>query len=418
MSITFGRFTDAFKPKAKIDKWNECDRLYNEKNYLQSYAAFFEYLKSDETDTVFYSLDDGMLKFQIIQGSKEIRGFSDGNNVSAMTVIAGYEKPNVAAFRRLMEMNYSLYYSRFAIKDNKIVIKFNSSVLDCSLNKLYYGLKELATRADKQDDILLSEFKSLINVDTKYEEYTPAEISVLMKYYRKWISDTLQKISTLNREKMSGGISYMYLSLLYRIDYLLLPQGTILNEMERMSWMYFNNQDLQVLQKIANLEEDFKKLLEYDDEKVKINFYKTKATFGISQPTNKQGVDDVINQNIANIKWYLENNEPDIALSILEYIIGYSLFTYGLNVSIRKILGVLMQVINNDYVSEINGENKLTANDIPNKEIIVNLFSGFIAADKAEYPELVMDFEKIKFDTKFNFVKTTLEEILKLNYKN
>lgn len=418
MSITFGRFTDAFKPKAKIDKWNECDKLYNDKNYLQSYSTFFEYLKSDESDTVFYTLDEGMLKFQIIQGSKEIRGFSDGNNISAMTVIAGYEKPNVAAFRRLMEMNYSLYYTRFAIKDNKIVIKFNSSVLDCSPNKLYYGLKELATRADKQDDILLAEFKSLINVDTRTEEYAPEEITILIKYYRKWISETLQKVSTLNREKMSGGISYMYLSLLYRIDYLLLPQGTILNEMERMSWVYFNDQNAQVPQKITDLEDDFKKLLEYDDEKVKSNFYKTKATFGISHPTNKQGVDDVINQNIANIKWYQENNEPDIALCILEYIAGYSLFTYGLNVSIRKLLGVLMQIINNDFVTEINGDNKFTVNSIPNKELIVKEFGDIMAIDNPEYPELVMDFEKIKFDTKLNFIKTTLEEILKLNYKN
>jgi hypothetical protein len=188
--------------------------------------------------------------------------------------------------------------------------------------------------------------------------------------------------------------------------------------MERMSWVYFNDQNAQVPQKITDLEDDFKKLLEYDDDKVKSNFYKTKATFGISHPTNKQGVDDVINQNIANIKWYQENNEPDIALCILEYIAGYSLFTYGLNVSIRKLLGVLMQIINNDFVTEINGDNKFTVNGIPNKELIVKEFGDIMAIDKPEYPELVMDFEKIKFDTKLNFIKTTLEEILKLNYKN
>jgi len=418
MSITFGRFTDSFKPKTKIDKWNECDKLYNEKNYMQSYISFFEYLKSDDIDNVFYSLQDEMLTFQLIQGSKEVRGYSDGKKVSAMAVMAGYEKTNVAAFRRLMEMNYSLYYSRFAIKDNKIVIKFDSNVLDCSPNKLYYGLKELATRADKQDDILLSEFKSLINVETKVESYSAEEIIVLSKYFRKWISDKVQKVSTLNREKMSGGISYIYLNLLYKIDYLLMPQGTILNEMERMGWTYFNNQDLQILQKIDNLEEDFKKLLVYDEEKIKSNFYKTKATFGISQPTNKQGVDDVIKNNIDNIKWYTENNYPEIALNILEYIAGYSLFSYGLNVSLRNILGLLMQLINSDFMNEINGNFNLIINDVPNKELIIKEFSEYISLDKTEYPELVMDYERIKFDTKLNFVKTTLDEILKLNYKN
>jgi len=418
MSITFGRFTDAFKPKAKIDKWNECDKLYTDKSYLQSYVSFFEYLKSDNIDNVFYTLENGMLTFQLIQGSKEIRGYADGKKVSAMAVVAGYEKPNVAVFRRLMEMNYTLYYTRFAVKDNKIVIKFDSNILDCSPNKFYYALKELSTRADKQDDILLNEFKSLINVEAKTESYSPDELSVLLKYYSKWISETLQKVSALNREQMSGGISYMYLNLLYKLDYLLVPQGTILNEIERISWTYFNNKDLPIVQKIGNLEDDFKKLLEYDDEKIKKNFYKTKSTFGISPPTTKEGVDEVINSNIANVKWYIDNNYPDIALNILEYILGYSLFSYGLNTSVRKMLGLMIKMINNDFISEINSDSNLLINDVPNKDAIVKEFNEYTALDKTDYPELVIDFEKIKFDTKYNFVKTTLEEFLKLNYKN
>lgn len=418
MSITFGRFTDAFKPKSKIDKWNECDKMYTEKNYLYSYASFFEYLKADDVQNVFYTIENGMLTFQFLQGSKEIRGYSDGKKVSAMAVIAGYEKTNVAVFRRLMELNYSLYYTRFAVKDNKIVIKFDSSVLDCSPNKLYYALKELSTRADKQDDILLSEFKSLINTEAKTENYTPDETAVMAKYYRKWISETLQRVAGLNREQVSGGISYIFLNLLYRIDYFLMPQGTVLNEMERMSWAYFNDKDMQTIQKIGILEEDFKKLLEFDDEKLMRNFYKTKSTFGVVQPTNKQGVNDVITNNIENVKWYIDNNYPDIALIILEYIIGYSLFSYGLNVSVRKILGLLFQVINDDFVKDAAGINELTVNGIPNREYITKMINEYISLDKEEYPELVFDFEKIKFDTKYDFIKTSIDEIFKLNYKN
>ena len=42
-------------------------------------------------------------------------------------------------------------------------------------------------------------------------------------------------------------------------------------------------------------------------------------------------------------------------------------------------------------------------NDVPNKDTIVKEFGEFIELDKSEYPELVMDFEKIKFDTKLNY---------------
>lgn len=418
MSISFGRFTDAFKPKVQVDKWNECEKLYDEKKYFESYLVFFDYLKDVESENVFYTFDNQMLKFQFIQGSKEIRGYFDGKSVSAIAIIAGYEKNNVAVFRRLMEMNFSLYYSRFAIKDNKIVIKFNSNIQDCTPNKLYYGLRELAIRADKQDDILLNEFKSLISVESKSEEYSPDELAVIKKYFRKWISESLLKVASLNKEQYSGGISYIYLNLLFRIDYLLMPQGEILNNLELMSWTYFNGKDTTTAQKINTLEEEYKKLTEYDDTKLDNNFYKVKTTFGLVQPAGKQAVEEVINNNIQNIKWYLDNNHSDIALNILEYIVGYSLFTYGLNKSLRKILGLMMQVINHEYVEELNGTKGLMVQDAVNKEYIIKELSDAISTDKSEYPELQMNYENIKFDTKINFIKSTLEEILKLNYKN
>lgn len=420
MSIIFGRFTDAFKPKSQVEKWSECEKLFNDKKYFESYVLFFEYLKDLETENVFYSLDNQILKFQFIQGSKEVRGFFDGKSISAISVISGFEKTNVAIFRKLMEMNFSFYYSRFAIKDNKIVIKFNSSVLDCTPNKLYYGLRELALRADKQDDIMISEFKSLIIIESKSESYTPEQIIAMKKYFRKWISETLLRVSLLNREQYSGGISYIYLNLLYRIDYFLIPQGNVLNDLEKMSWTYFNDKESSTSQKIDILENDFKKILEYEDSKLESNFYKVKATFGLVQPANKKSLEDVINNNIQNIKWYIDNNHNDIALDILEYIVGYALFTYGLNKSLRIILGIIMRVINNDYVGELCGKTDFDfANqDFLNKDSIVKAISEAIEIDKPEYPELSFNFDNLKFDTKINFVKTTLEELLKLNYNN
>lgn len=418
MSITFGRFTDAFKSKSYGDKWIECEKLYNDKNYIAAYKLFFEYLKDPEIENVFYSADNSTLKFQLIQGSKEIRGYFDGSRITAMSVIAGYDSVNVAVFRRLMEMNYTLYYTRFAVKDNKIVLKFDSDILDCSPNKLYYGLKELATRADRQDDILISEFKSLIDIESKSGSYSQTELDIMKKYYRKWISECLEKINTLNKEQYSGAISYILLNILYRIDYLLIPHGTILNEILSISWTYFNDKDSTLAQKISVLESDLKKLLEYDDTKLEKNFRKTIATFGTVIPSVKQSVDEAITNNIQNTKWYIDNNHPDIALNILEYIIGYSLFSYGLNQSLKRLLGLIYRVINSDYVSEIGFEENLVVNNSVNKEYVEKKFLEYISLDTAEYPELKMNFENIKYDSVFSFAKSALEEIQKLNYKN
>jgi hypothetical protein len=414
----FGRYTDAFKPKNKIDKWNECEELYNAKNYLGSYASFFEYLKDDEVNNVFYSLDDNMLKFQILQGSKEIRGFSDGKKISAIAVIADYDKLSVAVMRRLMELNYTFYYSRFAVKDNRIVLKFDSSVLDCSTRKLYYALKEVSIKADKQDDALLDDFTVLKPADMKIEQMTDAEVNTRVKYYRKWIQEVLDKIKDLNKEQFSGGISYLFLNLIYRLDYLLQPQGSIMNDIEKISWNYFNREDLSLLQQIDSMEEQFKKMLAKTDEALKKNFYRVKSTFGIAPPTNSDAAIDVINKNVGNIKWYLDNKHEDFAASILEYISGYCLFSYGLNKSLIRLFGMIIEIGNQDYLNELGYGKKYIDNGVLNKDIIISDINEFIALDKSDYPALSLDTAQLKFDNKIEFLKSLYDCILKLSYKN
>jgi hypothetical protein len=415
--IKFGRFSDAFKPKTSLEKWNECERLYKEKKYNESYSLFFDYLKDSETDNVFHNIEGNLLKFQLLQGSKEIRGYSDGSKVTAMVLIADYEKLGVPVMRRLMEMNYTLYYSRFAVRDNKILLKYDSSVLDCSPRKLYYALKEVAVRADKLDDVLMDEFTTLKPFDTHFTNYTEAERDIRAKYFRKWISDALSLVSGLKRDEFTGGISYIYLNQIYKIDFLLQPQGKVINELEKLSWNYFNTKNVTIEGLIDDLEKGLKKLLEIQEEKLKNSFYMVTSTFGISPPSGKEAADNVINSNVNNVKWYLDNNYEAVALNILEYIAGYSLFTYSLNKSLTRILGIIIEIFNPDVIHDLNyGINYYQDGNL-NRDEIVKAINEAIASDSAEYPELKINPENLKFDTKYNFAKSLFEEILKLSYK-
>jgi hypothetical protein len=415
--IKFGRFSDAFKPKTSLEKWNECEKLYKEKKYHESYSLFFDYLKDTVIDNVFHSKEDSLIKFQLLQGSKEIRGYADGNKLSAMVLIADYEKISVPVMRRLMEMNYTLYYSRFAVKDNKIILKFDSSILDCSPRKLYYALKEVAIRADKLDDVLLDEFSALKPFDTHITEYSEEEKEIRIKYFRKWISDALTFISGLKRDEFTGGISYIYLNLIYKIDYLLQPQGPVNNELEKLSWTYFNSKNVPLEGLIEELENGLRKLLEIPDIKLKSSFYQVTSTFGISPPSGKEAADTVINSNINNIKWYLDNKYESIALNILEYIAGYSLFTYSLNKSLNRIFGIIIEILNPDILNELKYHINYYSDGKLNKDVIVKELNDAISLDSAEYPELKLNTENIKFETNYYFVKSLFEEILKLSYK-
>lgn len=418
MISKFGRFSDAFKSKNKIELWNECEELYTAKNYISAYSKFFDYLKDDEINNVFHSEDGGALKFQVIQGSKEIRGYSDGKKVSAIAIIADYDKLSVAVMRRLMELNYTLYYSRFAIKDNRIVLKFDSSVLDCSPTKLYYALKEVCLKADKQDDTLLDDFTTLKPADMKIEPLSDKEAAARMKYLKKWIQDALDRVKTLNKEQFSGGISYLYLNLIYRIDYLLQPHGSVMNDIEKISWNYFNREDMQLLQQLDFMEEQLGKILAKSDESLLKNFYSIKSTFGLAPPTVPESAYDVINKNAGNIKWYIDNKHEDFALAILEYISGYCQFSYGLNKSLRFIFGLVIEMLNQDFLDESGYDKKYIIDGVLNSSLIISDLQQYIALDKNEYPQLNLDTSLLKFDNKIEFVKSLYDCITKLSYKN
>ena len=167
-AIRFGRYSDNNKPVEKVEKWNEADALFKEKKYHQSIAAFFDYLRDEEEDNVQHEQQGKEGTFAFYQGSKIIRGFYNETMMEAEVVLASMPQPSVPVMRRLLEMNFALYYTRYALNGDKLTMMFDSDIVTANPSKLYYGLKELATKADKQDDLLVQDFTTLVPVDNEH----------------------------------------------------------------------------------------------------------------------------------------------------------------------------------------------------------------------------------------------------------
>ena len=90
--------------------------------------------------------------------------------------LAIMETPGTAIMRRLLDLNFSLMYTCCALTERQtLCMAFDTDVETASPNKLYYGLKELATKADKQDDLLVQDFTSLTPLDVEHIEAIPDE---------------------------------------------------------------------------------------------------------------------------------------------------------------------------------------------------------------------------------------------------
>lgn len=421
MEPNFGRYTDSYKPKEKINFWTTASNLFDKKNYLDSYREFVNYLRDDTIGNVTISEGENFVGFRLLQGSKSVNVRIEGEKVIAESEIAKFEKLSIPFMRKLLDVNYSLYYSRFAIKDNKIIVKFDSNIFDCSPNKLYFALKELATKADKQDDLLIDEFSVLHNVDDSIIEQLPSELKeIKYKYLNKWISEALKRIGELNENRFDGGISYILLSLIYKIDYLLVPEGRLTNDIEMMSGIYWANDNKKLVEKNINIKEELRKLLDKPKADIFKSFYRVKATFGIVNPTAYNSITGVINDNMGNVKWYVENNYEDIALAILEYIAAYCFFMYGMPKPVRELLNLVMIVINTDLAKEFGikeeyfdlNSGKLNENQI--KQRIDEIFEN----GKQQFPELKFDTSKTDFSGRVMFISSVYKEMLNLNFNN
>ncbi|MGL4599887.1 MAG: hypothetical protein ACRCYO_20360, partial [Bacteroidia bacterium] len=285
-AIIFGRYTDANKSAKQMAAWTRSNDLFKQQKYADAHEAFLEYLRDETVGNVEWTRSGDRIDFALTQGSKIIRGYSIPEKVHAETDIARFDKPSVAFMRKLMTLNYSLNYSRMCLKDDRICMKFGSAMLDASPNKLFFSLKEICQKADKQDNLLIDEFSMLQPVGEEHLGLIPdAEKEVKYAYFQKWVNDALTKIASLDETKFAGAISFYLLSAAYRIDYLLMPEGVLVADLERIHGIYFAKDNRPMEAKNRDIIDIFQKLLEKPKEYFFESFYRTRATFGLVNAT-------------------------------------------------------------------------------------------------------------------------------------
>lgn len=261
--------------------------------------------------------------------------------------------------RRLLEMNFNLYYSRYALDQERLCMRFDSSIDSANPSKLYYGLKELSTKADKQDDLLVQDFSALKAMDIEHIEVIPEQEKELKyDYMQRWIRETLDNIAPLDAEKFSGGITYMLLSLAYRIDYLIAPEGSLLYAIEKIAGIYFQKDERPVGEKNRDMLEEFNKLLLKTKEEVFPLLYRSRNTFSIVAPQVHKSVSDAVHNAIQNMVWYRDNNYPYIANRILEYGISYCQYSFSLPKVITEFFHLFMMVNYADYFEALGFKEK------------------------------------------------------------
>jgi hypothetical protein len=417
-AIMFGRFTESNRSAEQEAAFDAALRDFDKEKYLSAYVSFFNYLLDEEQQNLRVREERGELHFEFFQGSKRITGYANERKLYCEAKIAKANSLQSSFMRRLLEENFELKYSRFALSpENIITIVFDTYTTDGSPYKLYAALKELATIADKHDDILVDEFEALEITDLNIRRVLPEwEKTLKYEYIQQEIKAAFEEMDSgkLNISQYPVGITYLLLYLSYKLDYLIKPEGQTMEVLECVHRIAFEQDGKNAAQKNLALRKEFEKLLRRPKEKFFQEMYEVSATFGVTPFIDHQNVVILIDQELPNMRWYAEHGHDRIAIAVPGFIIGRSLFNFALPPPDRDFFHLLMQILEPDFFKNL-GFTPLVTNGNIDEKAMKQAVRRIEEQHGKAYPKLAFDVKKLVFSSLPNFAESFLLMVRELD---
>ena len=400
-NIRFGRYSDAYKSAGQYLEWDKAVQAYEVEDYLKSLEHFLAFLKNDAGSNIREWEDSGILHFEIIQGSKKIIGKADSKLVEVEAKVAETKGLQIGFMRQLMERNYDLKYGRFALDENDdISMRFDTDLIDASPYKMYNALKEVAINADKLDDLLVDEYEVLSAINNQHIEVgTEKEKVVKQEFVHQWIEQTLNRAKQLETRELAAGEAYLLLDLTYKLDYLVKPEGFMMETLERTHRQYFASDGKNLIEKCQQLQGEFNQILARTKDELQEEFYHTIATFGITSPVNHDRVISFIDGELPNMDWYLRNNYPGIALAIPGYIVGYCMFEFAVPQPIKDLFQLYFEIVEGEYFQALGYKTQFynSNNGKFSKNAIRHRFQQIVKDNRHTFPYLELSTSNLDF---------------------
>jgi hypothetical protein len=304
--------------------------------------------------------------------------------------------------------------------EDRLNMRFDSDMNTATPNKLYYGLKELATKADKQDDLLVQNFSLLEKADIEHVEPLPdEEKTARYEFMQKWLGETLEHVRSLDADKFAGGIAYLLLAVVYRIDYLISPEGPIMNELETVPDIYFKKDNRPTAEKNFEMIEALEKLKAKTKEEIFPFLFRSKHTFSIVTPQNYKTIVEAIKGAHQNMIWYRDNGYPSVANQIIEYGFSYCQYSYSVPRPLTELFQLFMQINYGPYFRALGFTAELYNHEKKEfeKDEILEHVDAIIDFWRGKYPKLDLDTQALRFDSLLNFNYSFTRELTSLKFE-
>ncbi len=427
--VSFGRGINADISPHEEELFYNSSEAFEQKKPLDGYEYFFRSLinfsKEQSNENITFSRDEETLHFTIFQGTAKVTGTITNEALYAEVIIVKSRSASVALKRYILERNYQFTYSNYFSDGEFIKLKLHQDNIILSPQKIFFPLRELALNADFDKEHIKSEFKDVTIEDISHiqqvsrADFTQEkELEIKYDYLMKWIEELEEKVLTLPSNDNSGMQSFLYLNILFKIDYLLSPKFAFYQKLSKKVSEYFSDENGTIDAKNEEMKRYLLTLKEMKFDAFQENFYTAKYTFN---PIEKSSYDDVvvfITESQKKIKWYKNNRYIQIIPTIYNYIAFYSLYNYGMNPLLHELFHILAKVQNSEFFAEMGCESLYdTKSQSFMKKSIINRIKKLAEANAQQYKNLALLPEELNFSSMNEFCASYYAMLKNLDFE-
>ena len=340
--LRLGRYSDAYKSADQLAAWERSMAYFAEGNLARCFLHFLHYLRDPVEQNIHWVADQkGGLSFELLQGSRRISGWLGEPFCEAVTTIGLCRPCAEPLLSELLKVNDKLQYCRYGLgSDGQIVLRWSANASESDPYRLFFSLRELSVQADKIDDLLIQQYKDVQPVfEPHIQEYPEGENQIRVKWLRTKVHDLMSWYAKDRsfHERYPGGLSYAILALLYKVEFLLCPQGALREAIEQAHKTYFQAGQGNAQERMEHLLAIMESAVARTDQDLHGEFYKVVTTFGLVQPISFHQLKTQIETELAQIDAYDRGDTRVYVPHISSFLIGYGLFNYALPGFVRDL---------------------------------------------------------------------------------
>ncbi|MBL0709084.1 MAG: hypothetical protein JJW00_08560 [Sulfurimonas sp.] len=420
---SFGRGINASISPKEEELFDKSSEAFEKRQILKAYEYFFKSLEnfSDENSNhnISTKLKDDKLEFEIFQGGARVKGFVTNEELYAEVIMIKTADAQVALKRYILQRNYQLTYSSYFSDKEFIKLKLSQDNITASPQKIFFPLREISLTADLDKEYIKSEFPDISLEDMKHlGKPSQDELKIKYDFLHLWIEELEMKILTLPTNDNTGMKSFLYLSFLFKVDYLLSPKCEIYQKISKKIQQYFNDESISPEAKNDKLYRYIQKLDKLSFEEFRSNFYSAKYTFDPLEKNSQEEISNFISESFVKIRWYKNNRYKQIIPTIYSYIPFYLLYNYGLNPIVKSLIHTLVEIQNPTYFKALDctslyDEKKNTFS----KKAIFARIDEPILANKTKFKSLKTFGSKLNFSSMNELCNSYLLQLKHLDFE-